>query len=218
METQHSQQSRPVGRPSVVTPGVVQKLQAAFQRGFSVSTACKIARISRETYYKTLKESQEFADTMEGAQEYAKILAGDVILDVLQDIHRGKKDSRTGEYVEKKYSEVTVANTAKWFVEKTEREVFGSQNMLAAKLESDGKGGQTATIVYADSNQLDRLLDGLATTVGADQISPRQLLEVSHQSVQEADVVGGGTEGRPPHIHTEELQDQHTENQSMPQP
>src|SRR5918998_3918140 len=124
METQTVQQPREVGRPTVMTPGTVQKLQAAFQRGFSVSTACKIARISRETYYKTLKESQEFSDRMEGAQEYAKILAGDTIIDVLQDIHRGKRDEKTGQVIPKKYNEQTVVNTAKWFVEKTEREVF----------------------------------------------------------------------------------------------
>jgi hypothetical protein len=105
-----------------MTPGTVQKLQAAFQRGFSVVTACKIARISRETYYKTLKESQEFTDIMEGAQEYAKILAGDTIVDVLQDVHRGKKDRETGEFIPKKYSEQTVVNTSKWFLEKLERE------------------------------------------------------------------------------------------------
>src|SRR5918998_6209967 len=117
METQTVQQPREVGRPTVMTPGTVNKLQAAFQRGFSVTTACKIARISRETYYKTLKESTEFSDRMDGAQEYAKILAGDTILDVLQDIHRGKVDDKTGQYVKQKYSESTRATLAWKYLE-----------------------------------------------------------------------------------------------------
>jgi hypothetical protein len=63
-----------------MTPGTIDKLTAAFQRGFSISTACKIAGIARNTYYKWLDESPEFSDRMDGAQEYAKILAGDTVL------------------------------------------------------------------------------------------------------------------------------------------
>jgi hypothetical protein len=62
---------------------------------------------------------------------------------VLQDVHRGKKDPTTGEIIPKKYSEQTVVNTSKWFLEKLERESFGSQSIMAAKTETDGKGGVT---------------------------------------------------------------------------
>lgn len=170
-----------------MTPGTVSKLQAAFQRGFSVTTACKIARISRDTYYKWLKESEEFSDRMEGAQEYAKILAGDVILDVLQDIHRGKKDPQTGQYIEKKYNEATVANTARWFVEKTEREVFGSQSLMAAKVESDGKGGQTVTIVHASDGTFTNFSDQfnqIRTNPGSEEALEGQLLESLESGTQ----------------------------------
>ncbi len=215
MSEQSAPPTREVGRPTVVTPGVVQKLQAAFQRGFSVSTACKIARISRETYYKTLKESKEFADTMEGAQEYAKILAGDVILDVLQDVHRGKKDPKTGEVVPKKYSETTVVNTSRWFLEKLEKESFGSQSILAAKTESDGKGGTATTIIYATDNQLDQLLDQIAATPGVTETRPRQLLEIPKEGAQEADLVGGNDQGRTAPVHTSDVQPEHTEGENL---
>jgi hypothetical protein len=211
METQAIQQSRPPGRPTSMTLGTVQKLQAAFQRGFSVSTACKIARISRETYYKWLKDSEDFSDRMEGAQEYAKILAGDVILDVLQDIHRGKKDPQTGEVVPKKYSETTVANTAKWFVEKTEKEIFGSQSLMAAKTESDGKGGTTTTIVYAND-------DILRQFTRQEEINAGQLLEALEDSIPGEEVTGGGSEGSAPPIHTEELQGEHPTQEGVPEP
>ncbi len=198
-----------------MTPGTVDKLAAAFQRGFSVTTACKIARIHRDTYYKWIKDSPEFSDRMEGAQEYAKILAGDVILDVLQDVHRGKKDPQTGEVIPKKYNEATVVNTSRWFLEKLEKESFGNQSILAAKTESDGKGGTATTIIYATDNQLDQLLDQFATTTGVNQVNPRQLLEIPAVSPQEADLAGGADQGSTAPVHTEELPHEHTENQSL---
>ncbi len=217
MSEQSAPPTREVGRPTVVTPGVVQKLQAAFQRGFSVSTACKIARISRETYYKTLKESKEFADTMEGAQEYAKILAGDVILDVLQDVHRGKKDPKTGEVVPKKYSETTVVNTSRWFLEKLEKESFGSQSITATKVESDGKGGVTTTIIHATDNQFTQLVSSDSARSAIEEVDPRQLLEVLEDSSTGESVAGGEDQGRPTPVHTEELQSEHPEEQSLSQ-
>src|SRR6266536_3918472 len=199
-----SEQANPVGRPPSITPGTINKLTAAFQRGFSISTACKIAGISRETYYKKLKESSEFADRMDGAQEYAKILAGDIVLDVLQDMQRGKKDPVTGEFVPHKYSTNERTTTARWILEKTEREVFGSQSMLAAKLEDDGKGGKIATIIYATDGIVKQTISDPAGP-GVTEIDPGQLLEVSEAE----DVAGGETEGSPAQVHSEELQGEH---------
>lgn len=218
MSEQAIQQSRPEGRPTLMTPGTVDKLAAAFQRGFSVTTACKIARIDRTTYYKWMKESPQFVDRMEGAQEYAKILAGDVIIDVLQDIHRGKKDEQTGQVIPKKYSEQTVVNTSKWFIEKTEREVFGSQSMLATKTESDGKGGVTTTTIYATDGQFTQLIDKIGVAPGIEDIDPRQLLEVPEDSSEETGVAGGEDQGRPTPVYREELPHEHSEDQSLPQP
>jgi hypothetical protein len=211
MSEQVVQQSRPEGRPTLMTPGTVDKLAAAFQRGFSVTTACKIARIDRTTYYKWMKESPEIIDRMEGAQEYAKILAGDTIIDVLQDVHRGKKDPITGVMVPKKYSEQTVVNTSKWFVEKTEREIFGSQSMIAAKTEINDKGGTTTTIVYATDDILRQFHD-------QEEILTGQLLEALEDTLPGEEVTGGGSEGSTPPVHPEEFQGEHTPEESVPEP
>lgn len=73
-----------VGRPSVITEEVVVKLIAAFQNGLSDTTACKYAKISRDSYYERRKKDNEFADKMDDAKNFLKLLAGNRLVQILK--------------------------------------------------------------------------------------------------------------------------------------
>jgi hypothetical protein len=62
-------------RPSVMTEEVVRKLTEASKLDVSVEEACLYAGISKDTYYRKLKEDDEFSDEMERARMYATMTA-----------------------------------------------------------------------------------------------------------------------------------------------
>jgi hypothetical protein len=64
-----------LGRPTVITPAVVSKLTEAFKLDVTVEEACLYAGISKDTYYRKLKEDEEFSDEMERSQMYVTMLA-----------------------------------------------------------------------------------------------------------------------------------------------
>jgi len=59
------------GRPTVITPNVVRKLEEAFHLDVDIQEACLVANISRDTYYRKCKEDKGFSDTMEKARMFA---------------------------------------------------------------------------------------------------------------------------------------------------
>jgi len=73
------------GRPSVLTPLVVRKLIGAFQVGMNDSIACHHARISRETFYRHLKDNQAFADIIQDAKDSVAILSGQTVVRIIKD-------------------------------------------------------------------------------------------------------------------------------------
>jgi hypothetical protein len=205
------------GRPSDYNDEVVRKLTGALQLGLSISTACDVAGISRDTYYSWLEKKEGFSDKMTQAQHYPTVLAGNIVSDVLQDSLRGKLDTKSGKQIPYKYGEQTRVNTAKWMLEKKERQSFGTQTVIGAKLEDDGKGGKTATLFYGttdtDISKFREVIVG-ATANGNSPIAPLELLETD----QTEDVAGGTAEGSPTPVHPEELQGEYTEGVSVPQP
>ena len=60
---------KPVGRPQEFNLKTVSKLADSVAHNYSVSDACKFARISRSTYYYYLNNEPLFAETM--AEAYA---------------------------------------------------------------------------------------------------------------------------------------------------
>lgn len=65
----------PVGRPSKKDEETVKKLEEAFKDGANITEACRVAQITRETYYTWLEEDNEFSDKMSNAQEYPDVIA-----------------------------------------------------------------------------------------------------------------------------------------------
>src|SRR3954471_4591935 len=139
MSEQAIPQPPQMGRPTKYTPQTIGKMLGALQAGLSIESACDHAGINPDTHYQWVKDYEEYSEKVTAAKLYGKLLASKQVTDILQDITRDKP----------KYSETTRATTSRWYLEKHEKQIYGSQSMLAAKVESDGKGGVTATIVHA---------------------------------------------------------------------
>lgn len=58
-----------VGRPSKVGYRTIVKLADAIQHNASITDACRYARISRDTYYRHLKNEKVFAEKITEAKE-----------------------------------------------------------------------------------------------------------------------------------------------------
>lgn len=62
--------SNTIGRPTVITPAIVQKLEQALMSGFTVETACNLSGIARATYYDHVASDDEFSDKMDRAKAW----------------------------------------------------------------------------------------------------------------------------------------------------
>ena len=64
-----------IGRPTVLNKDTVSKLEEAFKLGASVSEACLISGISRDTFYRHFNADSTFSDKMERARSWILVLA-----------------------------------------------------------------------------------------------------------------------------------------------
>lgn len=74
-----------VGRPTDMTPTTVTKLIAALNNGFNVVEACYYAGISKQTYYRWLKEDEQFNDLMERAKSAPNTKAKEVVIKAINE-------------------------------------------------------------------------------------------------------------------------------------
>lgn len=102
------------GRPSVLTPQVIDKLVQAFGNGYTKVQAFRHAGISKDVYYDALKTDSEFADKMRQAQDSLELKARDVVA------------------VSIKANDV---KTAKWWLERKKKDEF------SLRREATGAGG-----------------------------------------------------------------------------
>lgn len=93
-----------VGRPTIITPIIVNKLCEAFKVGLNTQEACRFADISRQVYYSRYKQDDQFHDKIESAKDHLKLKALSV---VESSISNGN------------------INTAKWYLERKYRNEFG---------------------------------------------------------------------------------------------
>lgn len=64
-----------VGRPTVMTPEVIAKLEEAFLNGATDLQACFVANISKDSLYRYIKENPEFSDRKEALKDDIKYKA-----------------------------------------------------------------------------------------------------------------------------------------------
>jgi len=78
-----------VGRPTVMTEEVVQKLEYAFMRGLTDVEACLYANISRSTLHNYCEEHPEFLDRKEELKQHPTAKAR---LNVTEAIENGNEE------------------------------------------------------------------------------------------------------------------------------
>jgi len=113
-----SKGKNPVGRPTVITDGVVRKLEDVFLKGLSDREACLHVGISPTTLYEYCSQNPEFAERKELLKEQPKIKAK---LNINEEIQNGN----TG--------------VSQWYLERRAKDEFSS------KQEFDVKAEQTIT-------------------------------------------------------------------------
>jgi hypothetical protein len=86
---------------------VLSDLKAGLQRDFTIREACVYAGIHHDSYYRWLKESDEFALEMEKAQQFISNKAKEVIMD---GILQGDR------------------NDAKWWLERRRKENYSTKS------------------------------------------------------------------------------------------
>lgn len=87
-----------VGRPTVMTPQTIEKLEEGFTYGFTDVEACLFAGISKTALYEYCKDHPEFAERKEELKNHPTMLAKRNVHDALVD-----KDQQTSKwYLERK--------------------------------------------------------------------------------------------------------------------
>jgi hypothetical protein len=95
------------GRPTIRSEAIVTKLESVLKIGSSDTAACSYAGISRETFYRWIKEDEDFCDRIENARNYAILAARHVVVtSIIEDKN---------------------LDTSKWYIEKHDAKQQGNQ-------------------------------------------------------------------------------------------
>lgn len=101
-----------VGHPTVMSDETVRKLEESLKGGMTVSQACAVSDVSRDTYYRHYKTDEAFSDKMRFAKSY-------VAMPAKQNIAKAIADGDIG--------------VSKWFLEKQSSFVTYSEEKLEEK-------------------------------------------------------------------------------------
>lgn len=102
-----------VGRPTVMTEEVVQKLEFAFMRGMTDVEACLYADISRSTLHNYCEEHPEFLDRKEELKQHPTSKAR---LNVTEAIEKGDADM------------------SKWWLERKAKNEFSTKQEIGGEI------------------------------------------------------------------------------------
>jgi len=91
-----------VGRPTVMTPDIVNKLELGFTMGFTDVEACLYANISKQTLYDYCKKIEGYTDRKEGLKNHPKLLAK-------VNLYKALKDNKK-------------VDDSKWYLERRDKE------------------------------------------------------------------------------------------------
>lgn len=111
--------AKPVGRPTVVTPEIISKLEEVFALGGSDLEACLFAGISKTTLYEYQKNNPEFTERKEELKETPILKARRTIDKALDN-----------------------PSNAQWFLERKRKKEF------AARTELTGGDGEPLKIAF----------------------------------------------------------------------
>lgn len=95
------------GRPTVMTPEVIGKLEQAFSFDTSIDEACLYAGIHPDTYYAFVKKNPKYSDHFKELRNHPVLKARKSIVDKLED-----------------------PINAKWYLERKRKNEFGERREL----------------------------------------------------------------------------------------
>lgn len=100
------------GRPTVMTPTVIGKLENIFSMDGTVKEACLYAGINPDTYYQFLKDNPKFSERFEALRETPVLLARQTVVKKLKDNYSNAMDylSRKAKREFSQRTELTGAN------------------------------------------------------------------------------------------------------------
>ncbi len=73
-----------MGRPPIMNDRVLSKLESALSAGYSVTSACYFAGVSKSSFYEYKALDKEFSDKMLRAEEWSTFRARQVILQAIE--------------------------------------------------------------------------------------------------------------------------------------
>nr|DAN37011.1 MAG TPA: Sf6 terminase small subunit gp1, octamer, DNA-binding, CAPS buffer.65A [Caudoviricetes sp.] len=104
------------GRPTIITPEIIAKLEQAFSLGCSDLEACIYADIGKTALYDYQEKNPEFTERKEALKQKLVLKARTIVANALE-----KEDE----------------NTAKWYLERKARDEFAAkQEVAVGNLES----------------------------------------------------------------------------------
>lgn len=132
--------SAPVGRPTVITPEVVLKLEQVFAMDGSAEEAIFYAGISRSVYYDWLKNNPEYSDRFEALRNKPVLKARETVIKDLVTpsgaqwylSRKRKLEFGSGEEVQKPTGGMNVYNF--FFNEQAQEEVKAMENKIKEAL------------------------------------------------------------------------------------
>lgn len=116
------------GRPTVMTPRVLAKLEECFSKGYNEFEAYNTARISKDAFYDYKNKHPEFTEKIAWLRNNPNIKAKEIVNDKLNE----------GDI-----------NTAKWQLERRAKDEYSTRNETTGK---DGKDLVPDSILRDDIN------------------------------------------------------------------
>lgn len=105
-----------MGRPTVMTPEIVGKIEYGFMKGLNVTECCHYADISRQAFYDYLEKNPDFADRIDELKSNPSTRAK---LNVVEAIENGDTD------------------LSKWWLERKNKDEFSLKQEIAADVVQD---------------------------------------------------------------------------------
>lgn len=102
------------GRPTVMTPEMVQKLEEGFLKGLTDAECCLFCGISKQTLYDYCTKHPEFTDRKEDLKKQPAVQAK---LNILDAINQGDKD------------------ISKWYLERKNKDEFSLKQEITADVQ-----------------------------------------------------------------------------------
>lgn len=111
-----AEEKKDTGRPTVMTPETLQKLELGFMHGMTDVEACLYANISKSTLYNYCNENPAFMERKEELKKQPSVKAK---LNVVNAIEMGDVD------------------LSKWYLERRNKDEFSQKQQIEAEVNSE---------------------------------------------------------------------------------